>query len=168
MDRPPDNSSELIYMHQRRQELGGPVPTRGVRCDPLPPVPDDIFEEFKDGSSGRDISTTMAFVRVLTLLTRDRNLKKYLVPIVADEARTFGMEGMFRQLGIYAPHGQLYTPVDAGQIAPYKEARDGQILQEGITEAGAICSWMAAGTAYANHGLPMIPFVLVGGGSTHE
>jgi pyruvate dehydrogenase E1 component len=106
------------------------------------------------------MSTTMAFVRLVNTLARDRNLRRHIVPIVADEARTFGMEGMFRQLGIYSSVGQLYQPVDAGQIAPYHEAKDGQMLQEGICEAGALCSWMAAGTAYSNHGIQMIPFYI--------
>ncbi len=159
--RPADDSPEVIYLKQRREALGGSLPVRIVEAPALEIPSLEAFLSLLEGSGEREISTTMAFVRALTLLTRDANLKKYLVPIVADEARTFGMEGMFRQLGIYAPEGQLYTPVDAGQIAPYKEARDGQILQEGITEAGAICSWMAAGTAYANHGLPMIPFFIL-------
>ena len=158
--RPPEDSAEIVYLKKRREALGGFLPSREADIGALA-VPDlDAFSSVLSGSGTREISTTMAFVRLLTLLTRDRELKPHLVPIVADEARTFGMEGMFRQLGIYAPEGQLYQPVDAGQIAPYKEARDGQILQEGICEAGALSSWIAAGTSYANHGLHMIPFFI--------
>ena len=125
------------------------------------PIPDiSAFQTLLTGTDGREMSTTMAFVRLLNTLARDPRLRKHIVPIVADEARTFGMEGMFRQLGIYSSVGQLYRPVDAGQIAPYHEAKDGQMLQEGICEAGALCSWMAAGTAYSNHGIQMIPFYI--------
>ncbi len=158
--RPPAESPELQYMQERRAALGGYLPARSAEAPKLE-VPDlDYFKSLTEGSGERDISTTMTFVRSLILLARHKGLKEHLVPIVADEARTFGMEGMFRQLGIYSPRGQLYEPVDAGQIAPYKEARDGQILQEGINEAGALCSWIAAGTSYANHGITMIPFFI--------
>ncbi len=158
--KPPEDSPEIVYLKKRREALGGYLPARAADIEPLKTPELDAFSSVLSGSGTREISTTMAFVRLLTLLTRDRNLKPHLVPIVADEARTFGMEGMFRQLGIYSPEGQLYQPVDAGQIAPYKEARDGQILQEGICEAGALSSWIAAGTSYANHGLHMIPFFI--------
>ena len=158
--KPPEDSAEIVYLKKRREALGGYLPSRRTDLEPLEVPGLEAFGSVLSGSGTREISTTMAFVRLLTLLTRDHKLKPHLVPIVADEARTFGMEGMFRQLGIYAPEGQLYQPVDAGQIAPYKEARDGQILQEGICEAGALSSWIAAGTSYANHGLHMIPFFI--------
>jgi pyruvate dehydrogenase E1 component len=156
--RPSGDSPELIYLQERRRELGGPVPTRGVRCDPLPPVSDEIFEEFKEGSDGRDISTTMAFVRILTKLLKDRQVGDLVVPIIPDEARTFGMESLFRQIGIYSHTGQLYEPVDANTLLYYKEAKDGQLLEEGITEAGSMSSFIAAGTAHATHGINTIPF----------
>ncbi len=156
--RPPANSPELIYLQERRDELGGPVPTRGVRCEPLPPVSSEIFEEFKEGSDGRDISTTGAFVRILTKLLKDRQIGKLIVPIIPDEARTFGMEALFRQIGIYSHVGQLYEPVDANTLLYYHEAKDGQLLEEGITEAGSMCSFIAAGSAHATHGINTIPF----------
>ena len=156
--KPPEDSPEIQYMKERRAALGGALPARVTTAESLKAPPLEDMGRLLEDSGEREISTTMAFVRALGLLTRNKELKERLVPIVADEARTFGMEGMFRQLGIYAPKGQLYQPVDAGQIAPYKEAKDGQILQEGINEAGALCSWLAAGTSYANHGLQMIPF----------
>ncbi|MCG8557697.1 MAG: pyruvate dehydrogenase (acetyl-transferring), homodimeric type [Proteobacteria bacterium] len=158
--RPAEDSKELRYLHDRRRALGGYLPARADRS-PSIEVPElSRFKGLIESSGERELSTTMAFVRVLMQLTRDKNLKQLLVPIVADEARTFGMEGMFRQVGIYAPSGQLYQPVDEGQIASYREQRKGQILQEGISEAGAMCSWIAAGNAYANHGLPLIPFYI--------
>ncbi|MCY3934093.1 MAG: pyruvate dehydrogenase (acetyl-transferring), homodimeric type, partial [Acidobacteria bacterium] len=158
--RPPDDSPEIRYLKERREALGGYLPARTLAATPLD-VPDlDAFDALLRSSRGRQFSTTMAFVRLFTLLTRNPAISDRLVPIVADEARTFGMEGMFRQLGIYAPTGQLYEPVDAHKIAPYREARDGQILQEGINEAGSLCSWMAAGTSAANHGFHMIPFFI--------
>jgi len=156
--RPSQNTPELIYLQERRRELGGPVPTRGVRCDPLPPVSSEIFEEFREGSDGRDISTTMAFVRILNKLLKDRQIGKLVVPIIPDEARTFGMESLFRQIGIYSHTGQLYEPVDANTLMYYKEAKDGQLLEEGITEAGSMSSFIAAGTAHATHGINTIPF----------
>jgi pyruvate dehydrogenase E1 component len=158
--RPPEDSPEIRYLKERREALGGYLPARTLAATPLD-VPDlDAFDTLLRSSRGREFSTTMAFVRLFTLLTRNPAIRNLLVPIVADEARTFGMEGMFRQLGIYAPTGQLYEPVDAHKIAPYREARDGQILQEGINEAGSLCSWMAAGTSAANHGFHMIPFFI--------
>ncbi len=156
--RPEPNTAEMQYLHERREALGGYFPTRDPEVTPLP-IPDfEIFANQTEGTGEREISTTMSFVRMLTALTRDENLKERIVPIVPDEARTFGMEGLFRTLGIYAAKGQLYDPVDADQVMWYKEDCAGQILQEGITEAGAMSSWIAAATAYANHREPMIPF----------
>jgi pyruvate dehydrogenase E1 component len=156
--RPPDDSPEVLYVQQRRAELGGDLPVRREAAPALP-VPDlAFFDKLLRRPGTRAFSTTMALVRLLNMLLRDKTIKKRIVPIVPDEARTFGMEGMFHQLGIYSSVGQLYEPVDAGQIAPYREAKDGQILEEGITEAGGLSSWLAAATSYANHGLAMIPF----------
>jgi pyruvate dehydrogenase E1 component len=158
--RPAEDSDEIRYLKERRRALGGSLPARRTDAPALP-VPDlDAFQTITKGSGERENSTTMAFVNALRVLTRQKGLKEHLVPIVADEARTFGMEGLFRQLGIYAPMGQKYQPVDADTIMPYTEKVDGQILQEGITEAGATASWVAAGTAYANHGVPMVPFFI--------
>ncbi len=156
--RPPENSAEMIYIQEHRAALGGPVPTRGVRCEPLQMVPDSVFEEFAEGSDGRDISTTMAFVRILTKLLKDKQIGKLVVPIIPDEARTFGMESLFRQIGIYSHAGQLYEPVDANTLMNYREAKDGQLLEEGITEAGSMSSFIAAGCAHATHGINTIPF----------
>jgi pyruvate dehydrogenase E1 component len=158
--RPPEDSDELRYLRRRREALGGPLPVRVVRDEVLEVPGLGAFEKLLEASGEREYSTTMVFVRFLSQLLRDKHIKDRIVPIVADEARTFGMEGMFRQLAIYAPGGQLYQPVDLGQLAYYREERDGQILQEGITEAGAFSSWAAAGTAYANHGVTMIPFFI--------
>jgi len=156
--RPPESSKEIQYLLARRKELGGFLPARR-RTAPALAVPGlEAFETQLKGSGEHEMSTTMAFVRILTQLVRDRNLGKLVVPIVPDEARTFGMEGLFRQIGIYSSVGQLYEPVDAEQLMSYKEAKDGQILQEGINEAGAMASFIAAGTAYSNHGVNMIPF----------
>jgi pyruvate dehydrogenase E1 component len=158
--RPPKDSEEFRYLEKKRDALGGWFPRRVTEAPKLE-IPDlEAFSNVLDGSKGREMSTTMAFVRVLSTLLRDDAVKKYIVPIVADEARTFGMEGLFRQLGIYAPTGQLYQPVDSEQLLYYREEKDGQILQEGITEAGGLSSWAAAGTAYANHGVPMVPFFI--------
>jgi pyruvate dehydrogenase E1 component len=158
--KPPDDSPELRYLHERRQELGGYLPARSLSSRPLP-VPDlSLFDSVLEGSDDREMSTTMVFVRLLTLLTRDKQIGNRIVPIVPDEARTFGMEGLFRTLGIYSSVGQLYEPVDREQIMYYREDVQGQILEEGITEAGAMASWIAAGTAYANHAEPMIPFYI--------
>jgi pyruvate dehydrogenase E1 component len=158
--KPPDESPEIRYMHERRQALGGYLPARRAAVPKLEAPPLETFENVLKGSGERAISTTMAFVRILTALTRHPELGKRVVPIVADEARTFGMEGLFRQLGIYASEGQLYEPVDHAQVMYYREDREGQILQEGINEAGAFSSWIAAGTAYANHGVSLIPFFI--------
>ncbi len=158
--RPPDNSPEIQYLLKSRERLGGAIPQREVRCAPLKPPELDFFQDMIKGTGDRAVSTTMSVVRMLQRLLRHQEIGKYIVPIVPDEARTFGMDGLFPQAGIYSPAGQMYQPVDAGTIAPYREAEDGQILQEGICEAGAMASFLAAGTAYANHGLPMIPFYI--------
>ena len=158
--RPPDSSPEIKYLHQRRQELGGYVPSRAVTAKPLEAPPAELFEEFHRGTDTREVSTTMAFVRLLSRLLRDPKIGKLIVPIIPDEARTFGMETLFREVGIYSHLGQLYEPVDRATLTYYKEARDGQILEEGITEAGAISSFIAAGTAYATHGINTIPFFI--------
>jgi len=155
---PGEDSPEILYLRQRREALGGYLP---ARHDKAPPhrIPDlSIFGSQLKGTGDRKMSTTMAFVRILTALVRDSELSKFVVPIVPDESRTFGMEGMFRQLGIYSPKGQLYVPEDAEQLMYYREDKKGQVLQEGITEAGAMSSWIAAATSYANHGIAMIPF----------
>ncbi len=159
--RPPDNSAEIIYLRERRQALGGPVPSRKgglvpIKTDTLP----EIFEEFHKGTEARKAATTMIFVRMLAKLLRDKALGEFIVPIVPDEARTFGMEALFRQVGIYAHAGQLYEPVDIDTLLYYKEAKEGQILEEGITEAGSMSSFIAAGTSYANYGVSMIPFFI--------
>jgi len=133
---------------------------RKVRATPLKPVSEALFEEFYKGTEGREASTTMVFVRMLSKLLRDPEVGKFIVPVVPDEARTFGMEALFRQVGIYSSVGQLYEPVDMDTLLYYKEAKNGQILEEGITEAGSMCSFIAAGTAYANHGINTIPFFI--------
>jgi len=156
--RPPNDSPEMVYLKERRRALGGPVPSRGVRCEPLGMPSDKLFEEFLAGSDGRDISTTMAFVKLLTNMLKDKQIGSLVVPIIPDEARTFGMESLFRQVGIYSHAGQLYEPVDADTLLYYREAKDGQILEEGITEAGSMASFIAAGTAHASHGINTIPF----------
>jgi pyruvate dehydrogenase E1 component len=158
--RPADDSPEILYMQQRRGQLGGYLPERKVRSKPIAPVSESHFEEFHKGTDGREVSTTMVFVRLLGKLLRDPEIGKLIVPIIPDEARTFGMEALFRQVGIYSSVGQLYEPVDMDTLLYYKEAKDGQILEEGITEAGSICSFIAAGTAYANHGINTIPFFI--------
>jgi pyruvate dehydrogenase E1 component len=158
--KPPEDSPEIKYLKQRRQELGGYLPQRRVSYTPLKTPGLDAFETLLKGTGEREVSTTMIFVRALALMLRDKNIKDHIVPIVADEARTFGMEGLFRQLGIYAHEGQKYVPVDADQLMYYKEDDKGQVLQEGITEAGAFSSWMAAASAYANYGVPMVPFFI--------
>ncbi len=158
--KPDEASAEIQYLKQRRQALGGYLPKRQAQAEKLP-IPDlSAFESLLRGSGERTMSTTMAFVRILTALTRDKVLGKYVVPIVPDESRTFGMEGLFRQLGIYSSLGQLYKPEDSNQLMFYKEDKQGQILQEGINEAGAISSWIAAATAYSTHGISMIPFYI--------
>jgi len=152
------DSDEVRYLLERRRKLGGFLPQRQHEAGKLEVPGLEAFEAVLKGSGDREISTTMAFVRCLAVLLRDKNIKQHIVPIICDEARTFGMEGLFRQIGIYAPSGQLYEPVDSDQLAFYKEDRKGQVLQEGITEAGSMSSWIAAATSYASSGLPMIPF----------
>ena len=155
----PDESSDLSnYLKQRREDLGGFLPQRQKFAAPLEVPPLSAFEPLLKDSGDRELSTTMAFVRMLTILTRDKKIGENIVPIVPDEARTFGMDGMFRQLGIYSSVGQLYTPEDRDQVMFYKEDKTGQILEEGITEAGGMSSWIAAATAYSTHGVNMIPF----------
>ncbi|MFN7954707.1 MAG: pyruvate dehydrogenase (acetyl-transferring), homodimeric type [bacterium] len=158
--RPPDSSPEMHYLRERREALGGYLPRRRVAAPPLEPPPPSLFTEFHEGTNGRDVATTMAFVKILAKLLRDKTLGKLVVPIVPDEARTFGMESLFRQCGIYSHVGQKYDPVDSDSLLYYREARDGQILEEGITEAGSMASFIAAGTAYATHGVNTIPFFI--------
>jgi pyruvate dehydrogenase E1 component len=158
--RPDENSVEMKYLRERRAALGGFIPRRVVVSAPLKPSLDDVFEEFSKGADGRKASTTMVFVKMLAKLLRDKQIGKLIVPIVPDEARTFGMEALFRAVGIYSSIGQLYEPVDKETLLYYKEAKDGQILEEGITEAGSISSFIAAGTAYATHGVNTIPFFI--------
>lgn len=158
--KPAEASEELRYLHERRKALGGYLPARNEDMTPLEVPGPDFFDEFAKGTEGRPVSTTMAFVRMLTKLLRDEKLGPHVVPIVPDEARTFGMEPLFRQVGIYAHEGQKYEPVDKTHLLYYREAKDGQMLEEGITEAGALASFMAAGTSYATHGLPMLPFFI--------
>jgi pyruvate dehydrogenase E1 component len=158
--RPAEDSIEIKYMRERRQALGGYVPSRKVRSEALKPIAPELFEEFLKGTDGRKASTTMVFVRMLSKLLRDPEIGKLVVPIVPDEARTFGMEALFRQVGIYSHAGQVYEPVDMDTLLYYKEASDGQILEEGINEAGSMSSFIAAGTAYATHGVNTIPFFI--------
>ena len=157
--RPPADSLEMIYMRERSQIMGT-VPVRKIAAEPLSIPGLDIFDALLKGTEGREISTTMAFVRMLGILVKDKNIGRLVVPIVPDESRTFGMEGLFRQFSIFSQVGQLYTPQDADQLMFYKEDKAGQILQEGINEAGAMSSWIAASTAYANHGVAMVPFYI--------
>ncbi|TCT23868.1 pyruvate dehydrogenase (acetyl-transferring), homodimeric type [Thiobaca trueperi] len=158
--KPDPDSAECRYLHAARERLGGFLPARHDEAPPLEIPPLAAFHALLEGSGDKEMSTTMAFVRLLTTLIRDPAIGQSVVPIVPDEARTFGMEGMFRQLGIYASQGQLYEPVDADQVMFYREDKKGQILEEGINEAGAMSSWIAAATAYANHGRSMIPFYI--------
>jgi pyruvate dehydrogenase E1 component len=158
---PGEDSPEVQYMKSRRAALGGSLPQRRRKADESLPVPElATFERLLKSSGEREISTTMAFVQALNMVLRDKAVGPRVVPIVADEARTFGMEGLFRQIGIYAPFGQLYKPVDADQLMYYREDAAGQVLQEGITEAGAMCSWLAAATSYSTNNLPMLPFFI--------
>ena len=157
---PKKNSQELEYLHERRKSLGGYIPKRITKAKSIKTPANDVFHPQLDGTGEREASTTMAFIRMLTSLTRDKQIGKHIVPIVPDEARTFGMEGMFRQIGIYSSKGQLYTPQDADQLMFYKESKEGQILEEGINEAGAYCSWLSAGSSYSNHGIQMVPFYI--------
>jgi pyruvate dehydrogenase E1 component len=157
---PQKDSPMLRYLHERRQKLGGYVPSRTPNGAYLNTPSEKLFEEFYKGTDEREVSTTMVFVRILAKLLRDKEIGRLIVPIVPDEARTFGMEALFRQCGIYAHTGQLYEPVDSDSLLYYKEAADGQILEEGITEAGSMSSFIAAGTAYATHGISAIPFFI--------
>ena len=159
--KPSDDSPEIQYMQERRKALGGYLPKRNSsKAPPFVAPKDDLFKEFLDGSGERKVSTTMAFVQIFNRLLAKKELGKLIVPIIPDEARTFGMEALFRQYGIYASQGQLYEPVDSKQLLYYREAKDGQILEEGINEAGAMASFIAAGTAYATHGINTIPFYI--------
>ncbi|MBP8925597.1 MAG: pyruvate dehydrogenase (acetyl-transferring), homodimeric type [Pseudomonadales bacterium] len=158
--RPAPDSPEIVYMHQRRAALGGLLPSRVVSNEQLAVPSLESFAAQIKGTAHREISTTMALVRILSTLIKDPAIGERVVPIVPDEARTFGMEGMFRQLGIYSSVGQRYTPHDSGQILFYKEDRKGQILEEGINEAGAMAAWIAAATSYSNHNLTMVPFYI--------
>ena len=158
--RPPEDSDELTYLRERRKSLGGFVPTRKVRVESVQAPLEGVFDEFLGGTEGRKASTTMVFVRMLSKLLRDKDIGELIVPIVPDEARTFGMESLFRAIGIYSHVGQKYEPVDMDTLLYYKEAQNGQILEEGITEAGSLSSFIAAGTAYATHGVNTIPFFI--------
>ena len=158
--RPEEDEEEFKYLQEHREALGGGMPARRVRAEPLAAPDEALFEEFIKGTGDRAASTTMVFVRILGKLLRDKAWGKLIVPIVPDEARTFGMEALFRQIGIYSHVGQLYEPVDSDNILYYKESTDGQILEEGITEAGSVASFIAAGTAYAAHGVNTIPFFI--------
>ena len=155
-----EDSKEMLYMRKQREQLGGFMPVRKVTAEPLVIPGLDTFDALLRDSGDREFSTTMAFVRILSTLTRSKLIGKNIVPIVPDEARTFGMEGMFRQLGIYSFKGQLYEPMDSDQVMYYREDKKGQILEEGINEAGAMSSWIAAGSAYSTHGINMIPFYI--------
>jgi pyruvate dehydrogenase E1 component len=158
--KPEEGSAEYKYLHSRREKLGGYMPQRRMESFKVTVPPLDTLKAILDGSGDREISTTMAFVRILSQLVKDKELGSRIVPIVPDEARTFGMEGMFRQLGIYSSVGQLYEPVDKNQVMFYREDKKGQILEEGINEAGAMSSWIAAATAYSTYNQPMLPFYI--------
>ena len=157
--RPTPDSPEMVYLHERRKTRGGSLPARRVKDEPLEAPAPDFYAAFFE-KSGSEVSTTMAFVRLLSMLLRDKKIGSRVVPIIPDEARTFGMDSLFRNIGIYSSFGQRYEPVDRETLLYYKEAKDGQILEEGITEAGSICSFIAAGTSYASHGIPMVPFYM--------
>ncbi|MFW5871280.1 MAG: pyruvate dehydrogenase (acetyl-transferring), homodimeric type [Verrucomicrobiota bacterium] len=158
--KPDDDTPEMKYLHERRKSLGGYLPARHDNTEPLDEADDAIFKEFREGSSDKEVATTMAFGRMLSHMLKDEKLGPRIVPIIPDEARTFGMDALFRQVGIYSHVGQVYEPVDRANLLYYREAKDGQILEEGITEAGSISSFIAAGTAYANHNMNMIPFFM--------
>lgn len=158
--KPREDSPEMRYLRQKRQQLNGYLPRRNVSYPPLPAPKLSLFQEFLSGTAEREASTTIAFVRMLSRLLKDHDLGRYIVPIVPDEARTFGMDSLFKEVGIYSAVGQRYQPVDAGSLLPYREAEDGQILQEGICETGAMASFLAAGTAYSVHAIPTIPFYI--------
>jgi len=158
--KPAADSEEMKYLKTRREKLGGSLPTRRTRVDPLQVPALEFFKGQLESSGDREFSTTMAFVRILTALVRDKGIGPRVVPIVPDEARTFGMEGLFRQVGIYSSLGQLYTPQDSDQLTFYREDKKGQILEEGINEGGSYCSWIASGTSYSTHGVQTIPFYI--------
>jgi pyruvate dehydrogenase E1 component len=158
--KPAEDSEEMRYLKSHRAALGGYIPARSSDAPRLTAPPLEAFSALLEGTADREISTTMALVRILAVLVKDKEMGKHIVPIVPDEARTFGMEGMFRQIGIYSSVGQLYTPQDADQLMFYREDKQGQILEEGINEAGSLCSWIAAATAYSNHGVSMVPFYI--------
>jgi pyruvate dehydrogenase E1 component len=156
----PEDSEEAKYMKARRDELGGSIPARTERGEALPMPADKIFQEFYQGSGEREAATTMAIVQMLSGMLKDKNVGERIVPIVPDESRTFGMEALFRQVGIYSHVGQKYEPVDKESLLYYKEATDGAILEEGITEAGCMSSFIAAGTSYSTYGISMVPFYI--------
>ncbi|MDD5707297.1 MAG: pyruvate dehydrogenase (acetyl-transferring), homodimeric type, partial [Kiritimatiellae bacterium] len=158
--KPAADTPEMQYLHARRQALGGFLPARRRRCEPLEMPEETLFEEFHGGSGGREVATTMAFVRMLAKLLKDQTIGRLIVPIVPDEARTFGMDALFRQVGIYSHVGQLYEPVDKDNLLYYRETRNGQILEEGITEAGSLASFIAAGSSYSTHAINTIPIFL--------
>src|SRR5258705_3429176 len=158
--RPAKDSEELRYLQERRAALGGYLPARNSAAPPLLVPPLEAFSALLEGTGEREISTTMALVRMLTALVKDKNIGKHVVPIVPDEARTFGMEGMFRQLGIYSSEGQKYEPVDRDQVMYYREDKGGQVLEEGINEAGAFSSWIAAATSYSTTNILTVPFYI--------
>src|SRR5262249_11378510 len=158
--RPTEDSEELSYLKARRESLGGYVPKRSARSKPITGGDNEVFNEFYTGSEGREVSTTMAFVSMLRKMLKDPEIGKLVVPIVPDEARTFGMESLFRTVSIYSSAGQRYEPVDVNTLLYYKEAKDGQILEESITEAGSMASFITAGSAYATHGINTIPFFI--------
>ena len=158
--KPDQNSPEIKYINERRIQLGGFIPERTTYAKPVKAPPKDIFDNMKVSTGKKEMSTTMALVRMLTNLLRDKNVAPRLVPIIPDEARTFGMEGFFQKIGIYAHEGQKYEPEDSAQLSSYKEEKSGQVLEEGINEAGAMSSWIAAGTSYTNHDIEMIPIYL--------
>ena len=158
--RPPPDAPESVYLRRQRANLGGPIPKRVAAAQPLRIPPLETFKQQLQGTGERAVSTTMAFVRLLSTLARDQDLGERIVPIIPDEARTFGMEGMFRQLGIYSSEGQLYQPEDFGEIASYRESKDGQVLEEGINEAGAFAAWLTAATSYSTHRYTLIPFYI--------
>ncbi|HEY5123608.1 MAG TPA: pyruvate dehydrogenase (acetyl-transferring), homodimeric type [Ignavibacteria bacterium] len=158
--KPSEDSPEIKYLKERRKKLGGFIPQRIVKAESLGTPPESVFDEFYAGSGDREVATTMSFVHLLSKLLKDKEIGKYVIPIVPDEARTFGMETLFRQVGIYSHAGQLYEPVDKESLLYYKEAKNGAILEEGINEAGSMSSFIAAGTSYATHGVNMIPFFI--------
>ena len=158
--RPPEDSPEIQYLKKTRKALGGFIPRRRMSSEILKMPNRKIFEKLYQSSGDRKISTTMAIVRIITDLLKDNNIGERVVPIVPDEARTFGMEALFRQVGIYSSQGQKYEPEDADKVMWYRESEDGVMLEEGITEAGAFSAWIALATSYANNSLPMIPFYI--------